>query len=253
MLASMNITTDAVITGECEDVLPAFTAAFFHLAIIDPQFNNGMVYPSGDKDNLPREVYLAGLEKVFRAVVRVLTPDGSLWVQCGQTMQAEVKVMLQGMGLFWRNSIVWTYRFGPHQKRKFCPCWQMIHGFTVHPKHFCFNADDIRVTSERQRLGDKRANPKGRIPGDVWQEHRIHGRCKKRIKGHPCQTPEKIPGDIIAAYCPKGGVVLDPMCGTGSVGEAARLEGRRFIGIEKCAETAAKARARIAAILPFAG
>lgn len=37
---------------------------------------------------------------------------------------------------------------------------------------------------------------------------------------------------IIEAFCPPGGLVLDPFAGSGSTGEAAIRCGRRFVEIE---------------------
>jgi hypothetical protein len=42
-------------------------------------------------------------------------------------------------------------------------------------------------------------------------------------------------------------VVLDPFCGSGTTGVASLRTGRRFIGIEKCAQYASLARERMAA------
>lgn len=58
------------------------------------------------------------------------------------------------------------------------------------------------------------------------------------------------PTDLMRYLCrlvtPPGGVVLDPFMGSGSTGKAAVLEGFGFIGIEREAEYAAIAEARIA-------
>jgi hypothetical protein len=45
-------------------------------------------------------------------------------MQCGQTIQADSFAMLKRAGLHWRNTVIWHYTFGPHQKRKFVPSWQ---------------------------------------------------------------------------------------------------------------------------------
>jgi modification methylase len=55
----------------------------------------------------------------------------------------------------------------------------------------------------------------------------------------------------ILACSKPGGVVLDPMCGTGTALEAAKLWGRRWIGIEKSEATAQKARLRLANVTPL--
>jgi DNA modification methylase len=70
----------------------------------------------------------------------------------------------------------------------------------------------------------------------------------ERIKGHGCQTPLKVVEKIIKACSNPGDMVLDPKAGTGTVGVAAKILGRRFFGVELCEATAEKARARIAAV-----
>src|SRR5690242_9692651 len=97
MLACMN-TTDTILTGDCLTVLPTLPAGFAQLAYLDPPFNIGLSYPGYD-DRRPEGEYFAWLEDVLRAVLRVLSPSGSLWVQCGQTIQAEVYVLLKRLGL----------------------------------------------------------------------------------------------------------------------------------------------------------
>jgi site-specific DNA-methyltransferase (adenine-specific) len=49
---------------------------------------------------------------------------------------------------------------------------------------------------------------------------------------------------------PPGGTILDPFTGSGSTGKAAKLEGFRFIGIERVAEYVEIARARIHSATP---
>lgn len=49
----------------------------------------------------------------------------------------------------------------------------------------------------------------------------------------------------IKAGCPTGGVVLDPFCGSGTVGVAAARLGREFVGVELNQEYIEIARRRI--------
>jgi modification methylase len=71
-------------------------------------------------------------------------------------------------------------------------------------------------------------------------------------KAHPTQKPEALLHRVLLASTRPGDLVLDPFFGTGTTGAAAKRLGRRFIGIEREAEYAALAEARIAAILPAA-
>lgn len=49
---------------------------------------------------------------------------------------------------------------------------------------------------------------------------------------HPAQKPLDLVRQIVERITPPGGLVLDPYCGSGTTLEAARLTGRKAIGIE---------------------
>lgn len=49
---------------------------------------------------------------------------------------------------------------------------------------------------------------------------------------HPTVKPLALIRWLVRLACPPGGLVLDPTVGSGTIGAAAALEGRRFIGIE---------------------
>jgi DNA modification methylase len=87
-------------------------------------------------------------------------------------------------------------------------------------------------------------------------------------KGTPEHSPHKTPAaanhhptvkplDLMQWLCrlvtPKGGLILDPFCGSGSTGRAAVAEGFRFVGIELDPEYAEIARARINEYAPLFG
>lgn len=49
---------------------------------------------------------------------------------------------------------------------------------------------------------------------------------------HPTEKPVEVLQPLVEAFCPPGGLVLDPFCGSGSTLLAARACGRGFLGIE---------------------
>jgi site-specific DNA-methyltransferase (adenine-specific) len=62
---------------------------------------------------------------------------------------------------------------------------------------------------------------------------------------HPTVKPVQLMRYLVRLVTPPGGVVLDPFTGSGTTGVAAMAEGFRFIGVEREAEYAAIAEARI--------
>jgi site-specific DNA-methyltransferase (adenine-specific) len=157
-----------------------------------------------------------------------------------------VQTALDGLGLTWRNTIVWRYNFGPHQKGKFGLNHQQLLYYVADSGRFTFNADAVRVPSDRQtKYRDKRANPLGRVPGDVWHFPRVCGTFKRRVD-HACQTPDELLDRIVLAYTNPGDLIIDPFAGSGSAGAAALRHGRRYLGCELSPETAEVARRRLA-------
>lgn len=62
---------------------------------------------------------------------------------------------------------------------------------------------------------------------------------------HPAVFPEKLAEDHILSWSQPGDTVLDPMCGSGTTGKMALLNGRDFIGIDISAEYIAIACQRL--------
>ena len=65
---------------------------------------------------------------------------------------------------------------------------------------------------------------------------------------HPTQKPTAALTPLISAFCPQGGVVLDPFAGSGSTLVAAKQLGRRFLGFEIDPQHHSAATARLEAM-----
>ncbi len=146
-----------------------------------------------------------------------------------------------------RNWIIWHYTFGQQTKNKFARSHTHIFYFVNDPKNFTFNDYAVRVPSDRQLIyEDKRANPAGKMPDDVWEDSRVCGTFKERTGWHPCQMPEQLLMRIVAASSNAGDCVLDPFVGSGTTAAAASKLRRNYVGIEISADYAKKANQRLA-------
>jgi DNA modification methylase len=239
-----------IVCGDCVALLDSLPAGCASLVFADPPFNIGYTYDVYD-DARERADYLAWSNRWVLACCRVLAPTGSLFLAIGDEYAAEYKLILQSAGLHFRNWIIWHYRFGPHQQKKFGRDHAHILYFTRDPERFTFNPDAVKVPSVRQQLGDKRAKAGGRVPGDVWQFEacdvwsvpRLPGNAKERT-GHPCQMPESIITRIILAASNAGELVVDPFCGSGTTVAVAKRLGRRCLTAELSEDYAARAAER---------
>jgi len=237
-----------IICGDAVEVLAGWPEGCVDLVFADPPFNIGYEYDHYRDDRPPKE-YLAWTEAWIDASLRVLKPTGTFWIAIGDEYAAEVRVRMRERATL-RNWIVWHYTFGQNCTQKFNRCHTHLLYFVKNPKRFTFNAGDpsLRVKSDRQlKYNDKRANPSGKLPGDVWNEFpRVCGTYKERVGWHPCQMPVRLLERIILACSNPGDLVLDPFAGSGTTLVAAARHGRRFVGVELSQVYARRAARRVA-------
>ncbi|MFC1603512.1 DNA-methyltransferase [Planctomycetota bacterium] len=222
-----------IICGDCIEVLGKAGEPFVDLIFADPPFNIGYKY---DKyyDKVKKKNYIAWTEEWMSVCKKVLKPHGSFYIAIGDDYAANVKLIADELGLIMRNWIIWHYTFGQQMKNKYARSHTHIFYFVNDKTTFTFNDYAVRVPSDRQLIyNDKRANPAGKMPDDVWGEYpRVCGTFKERTGWHPCQMPEVLLKRIIAASSNPGDCVLDPFCGSGTTAAAACQLGRKYVGVE---------------------
>jgi DNA modification methylase len=154
---------------DCIKGLSRLPEASVDLAFADPPFNIGYTYDVYD-DRRQAEDYLEWSQQWISGVLRVLKPNGTFWLAIGDEFAAELKVLsTRDLGFHCRNWVVWFYTFGVHCTHKFTRSHAHLFYFVKDPKNFTFNSLDVRVPSARELVyGDKRADPRGRVPDDTW-------------------------------------------------------------------------------------
>ncbi|MBI5723290.1 MAG: site-specific DNA-methyltransferase [Planctomycetes bacterium] len=227
------IQPDAIIAGECIGLLNALREPAADLIFADPPFNIGYKYDCYE-DRKAYDEYFDWTSQWMRACAeKALKPAGSFWIAIGDEYAAEVRIIARRLGLNLRNWVIWHYTFGQATKLKFARSHAHLFYFTKDARKFTFNDTAVRMPSARQTTyADRRANPAGKLPDDVWSFSRVCGTFNERVDWHPCQMPEKVLERIIKVSSSDGDVVLDPFSGSGTTCcTAARLK-RRYIGIE---------------------
>lgn len=96
------------------------------------------------------------------------------------------------------------------------------------------HSDSEKVSGRAKELKEKgfyflRYHPNGSKPGDVWE---IIPEDTQNRQSHFAPYPIDLCLVPILATCPANGIVLDPFAGTGTTMVAARLLGRKSVGID---------------------
>ena len=215
--------TDRIICGDCLEVLPTLPRA--KMIFADPPDNLGLKY-NGFDDKIPR--YMEWLWKRLWKAWDYTTDI--LWLSYYHKYQPNILSWVGNYDLPCRQ-FIWRFTFGQHRQKDcgngYRPILRLMRpGARLYP-------DAIRVPSKRQTLyNDKRANPKGRVPDDVWEFPRVCGTFNERRKWHPNQHPEALIERIVKFSTAPGDLVIDMFAGTGTVNRVCKRLGRSCIGIE---------------------
>ena len=267
----MPIELDTLHQGDCLAGMRGMEEGSVDLAFADPPFNIGYKY---DKyhDSQEDQKYLDWCGEWIGESSRILKPSGTFWLAIGDEYAAELKVAATrqiASPFIMRGWVIWYYTFGVNCTRKFNRSHAHLFQFIKDEKQFTFNAEDpaVRVPSARALVyGDRRANPKGRLPDDtwvlrpqdapesfqsmddLWYYSRVAGTFKERQGFHGCQMPEQLLGRIIRVSSNPGDVVFDPFTGSGTTLAVAKKLGREFLGTELSEDYAKYATQRLKGI-----
>ena len=176
-----------------------------------------------------------------------MKPAATLWVIGSYHNIFRVGTVLQDMGFWILNDIVWR-KSNPmpnFRGRRFTNAHEtLIWAARQAPaKDYTFNYEALKAGND-----DIQMRSDWLIPLCTGEE-RLKGRDGKKL--HPTQKPEALLARVILATSRPDDLVLDPFCGTGTTGAVAQRLRRRFIGFEREREYAAAAEKRIAAIEPM--
>lgn len=214
--------------GDCEEFLdanPQGIACIF----MDPPDNLGLEY-NGYKDK--RDDYYGWLERLILKSIR-LAPV--VWISYYWAHDIEIKHRVRNILKFRHpsyepKSVLWRYTFGQHKESDFGSGFRYMLRLKRmgHPTY----TDEVREESERQRMGDKRANPDGRVPDDVWDVPRVTGNSAERRSWHPTQHPERLMDRVITSSTRVGERFVDLFGGTGTTLRCCRRLNRRGLVCE---------------------
>jgi modification methylase len=250
---------DCLLVGDCVETLAKLPDQSIDLVFADPPYNlqlqNELKRPDDSKvdavdDEWDRFASFAAYDEFTRAWLsacrRVMKPDATIWVIGSYHNIFRVGAMLQDLGFWILNDIVWrkTNPMPNFRGRRFTNAHEtLIWAARERGSRYTFNYEALKAGND-----DLQMRSDWTIPLCTGEERLKDGSGRKL---HPTQKPEALVARAILAASRPGDLVLDPFFGTGTTGAAAKRLGRHYLGIERDRTYAARAEARIAAIEPL--
>ena len=144
------------------------------------------------------------------------------------------------------NEIIWAYDYGAKSKSKWPTKHDTILVYVKNPQRYHFDSSAVdREPYMAPGLVTAEQVARGKLPTDVWW-HTIVSPTGREKTGYPTQKPEGILRRIVQASSREGDWVLDFFAGSGTTGAVAAALGRRFVLVDKRAESIAVIGARLA-------
>jgi modification methylase len=250
-----------VLVGDCVAEMAKMPAGSVDLVFADPPYNlqlqGDLKRPDDSRvdavdDAWDRFSSFAAYDDFTRAWLtacrRVMKPQATLWVIGSYHNIFRVGALVQDLGFWILNDIVWR-KSNPmpnFRGRRFTNAHETLIWAAREPqkRDYTFNYEALKAGND-----DIQMRSDWFIPLCTGEE-RLKGRDGKKL--HPTQKPEALLARAILAASRPDDLVLDPFCGTGTTGAVARRLRRNFVGVERDAQYAAAAEARIAAAEPLA-
>ena len=254
------VETNRILIGDCIAEMAKLPAESVDLVFADPPYNlqlqGDLKRPDDSRVDAVDDAWdkfssFSAYDDFTRAWLiacrRVMKRNATLWVIGSYHNIFRVGAILQDVGFWILNDVVWR-KSNPmpnFRGRRFTNAHETLiwaarepdgRGYTFNYEALKAGNDDVQVRSD-------------------WTialctgEERLKGANGKKL--HPTQKPETLLARVILASSRPDDVVLDPFCGSGTTGAVAKRLGRRFIGIERERAYTAAAQARIAAVAPL--
>lgn len=227
--------------GDSRTLLKTIPDESVKLVITSPPYNLGKPYGKY-KDKIPLNEWKELIDEVTREIYRVLTPDGSFFLNLSPIPFGDNKEILplpylgydimKKNGFYIRNIITWTFNNMQNCVQRLSGRYENIIWGVKNLKNYVFNLDEVRIPYITQN--DKRLEGGlGRNPTDVWYFNRVNNMTKGKLGlSHPTIYPIEMIERIIKMCSNVGDTILDPFLGSGTTIVAALKLERKAVGFE---------------------
>ncbi len=261
-----------IIHGDARLVLASLPGNAYRCCVTSPPYWGLRDYGTPEQIGSETSVdaYVASLVEVFREVRRVLTPDGTLWLNLGDSYTSgnrtwrdsdrknparamhyrpptpeglkpkdlvgvpwRVAFALQADGWFLRSDIIWHKPNCQPESVKDRPT-------RAHEYIFLLSA------SEKYYYDHEAIKEPGTSPGSCRNRRTVWTvPTQPFADAHSATFPPELIEPCVLAGSAAGDLVLDPFFGSGTLGEVCLVQGRRFTGIEISEDYVALAKRRL--------
>ena len=219
-------------------------------------------------DSLSRPAFLEMMRAVLTRCHSLLRNDGMLFLHIDYRTHPYLRLMLDeifGEENFL-NEIIWVYQSGGRTLKHFSRKHDVIL-FYRKSAQYDFNIEAVMAppTEPRSNHMRRHVDPDGRVyrsirtggrvytyydddpvaPTDVWNDLSHLQQKDPERTGYDTQKPLSLLERIVKCGSREGEIVLDPFSGSSTTLEAARRNGRNFIGFDRCPMTLNIARRRL--------
>lgn len=279
----------AVLPGDCLASLRGMEANSVQCCVTSPPYWMQRNYEHGGQvgaEPSPKE-FVEALRLVFAEVWRVLAPDGSLWLNLGDTYHGGGSTTQSGNAprlTAGSSTIQGSYTPGmstrPIKPRNYAGYrekdmvgipwrvafalqddgWYLRRDIIWHKPNPMPQSATDRATTAHEYLFHMTKSPRYLYNAEAVREQAADGYRNRRsvwtiptcpsFDGHPAPMPPDLAEICILAGSDRGHVVLDPFCGGGTTGVVAVQHRRKFVGCELNPEYVNIARRKIAEAMP---
>lgn len=266
-----------IVSGDVREKLSSLPDEIVHCCVTSPPYwgmrDYGYRGQIGAEETI--EEYIANLVSCFREVRRVLRPNGTFWLNISNTYTSGGRSWRdkdgknQGRAMSYRPDtpqglkpkdligVAWMLAMSLQQDG-----WYLRSDIIWHKPNCQPESVKDRVTVSHEYLFMFSKNENYYFDQDAIKEPTADGKGYKNkrtvwnINTEPCKEahfavfPRALVRPCILAGSPKGGLVLDPFLGSGTVGIVAIETGRRCIGIEVKPDYVNIAKQRLLGVSP---
>ncbi|WP_280639005.1 site-specific DNA-methyltransferase [Sphingomicrobium aestuariivivum] len=250
---------DQIVEGDCIAAMARMPDKSVDLIFADPPYNlqlgGNLIRPEGGKvdacdDEWDRFESFQAYDDFTRDWLaearRILKDDGSIWVIGSYHNIFRCGAILQDMGYWILNDIIWrkTNPMPNFRGTRFTNAHETLLWCAKSEKSkYKFNYRAMKALNEDLQMRSDWSIPicsgGERLKDDAGD------------KVHPTQKPEALLYRVLLACTKPGDVVLDPFFGTGTTGAVAKRLNRRWIGLERERDYIEAATKRIEGEMPL--